>query len=138
MCFGVGSLLTPLIARSFYLPLVANDRFSEPSNTTDGVKTTHFQPEDVKVHYAFMIIGAYVVLIGLVFFYYYLEDRRSAKYPCESKKPNETEENTIPRWKKYLAVALVAVICHIAFGVEFILGKVGYSLILIIFLTLFV
>lgn len=123
MCFGIGCLLTPLITRPFYLPLVSDDNLTN-STLIDSAPAPQFSPDDVKIQYAFVIIGGYCVFVGLIFFYYFLQDNHSRSYPSQARQVESIEGKAIiPTWKKYSAVILVAIMAHIAFGVEFILGK---------------
>ncbi|XP_074605019.1 sodium-dependent glucose transporter 1C-like isoform X2 [Brevipalpus obovatus] len=124
MCFGIGSLITPMIASPFFLPLVNEN----VSNSTIGTSSrSSFKPEDVKVQFAFMIIGGYVTIIGLLFSYYCVLDLRSGftRSTRTRRESSSKMSESIPVWKQYSAVSMVALMAHLMFGMEGIIGNLA-------------
>ncbi|XP_074595425.1 sodium-dependent glucose transporter 1-like [Brevipalpus obovatus] len=130
MSFGIGALITPLIASNFYLPLSQSeeglaDMSADPNST--GQVGHDFLPEDVRVQWAYMIIGVYILLNGAIFGYYFLTELGAKSSDSSIKDTKDETSVEIPAWKKYSAAAAVAILAHIAFGVEFILGNLAQA-----------
>lgn len=117
-CFGVGAMTAPLITRPFLLPHIYEDEVA----SSDG-NIYQYSSEDVKIHYAFWIIGGYMILIAIAFIYYSIQDRRNAKSKAPDDTNRETKKPEVPRWKQYLLVVIVGMIAHVAFGVELIIAN---------------
>lgn len=125
MSFGIGALITPLIASHFYLPLSQSREESAdiPVDLNSTGEVPHdFLPEDVRIQWAYMIVGVYTLLNGAIFGYYFLTELGGKSSDNSVKDTKDETPVEIPTWKKYTAVATVAILAHIAFGVEFILG----------------
>ncbi|XP_074594646.1 sodium-dependent glucose transporter 1C-like [Brevipalpus obovatus] len=131
MCFGIGSLITPIVTSNFYLPLSQESGESSAIINSTQNSTQNFTPQDVRIQWAFLIVGTYTLLNGVIFGIYCLIEfnNRSTKGSTkEVEVGNENEpSNSIPVWKKYFAVITVAILAHIAFGVEFILGNMAQA-----------
>lgn len=114
MVFGIGALSTPLIARPFFLPHIHE-------NSADDLVNMQFKPEDVRVQYAFLIVGGYMVTTGLSFIFYCLKDRKSkieAKKGQPEVKISDFSKPEVPLWRQYVLVIIVSINAHVAFAVE--------------------
>ncbi|XP_015783990.1 sodium-dependent glucose transporter 1-like [Tetranychus urticae] len=121
---GLGSLLAPLIVKSFLLPQVTNTNDtieSEDKNTTESTDATvvGYTPEDVKVQYPFLFFGLIMILTSFGFLYSYFKTD-SIK---ESKETEITDDH--PKWKKNLIIMIGAFICHATFAVNALAGSLG-------------
>lgn len=110
---GIGSVLAPLIARPFLLPV------DEETYSREG----RFTPDDVRVQWSFLIIGSISVITGIAFLPYYFDDVKRQKLIVkinESLKtsPKESEETPFSTLKIYTAVLWVAVMATFNWSIE--------------------
>ncbi|XP_015793744.1 sodium-dependent glucose transporter 1C-like [Tetranychus urticae] len=111
--FGLGSLLTPLIARSFLLP-------STNESLSDEAIFALYSPDDVKVQYAFMIIAVtlFCISFGYAIFYFIDKSRKQIEVPKE--EPDKQKP-----WKKYLCIGIAGLIANCSFGIQMIVGSLA-------------
>lgn len=63
-CFGLGCILSPLLVRPFLLPLTEDMMIAGD---------TDFTPQDVKVHFAYLVISIFMILSGGCWWYVYFK-----------------------------------------------------------------
>ncbi|XP_015783988.1 sodium-dependent glucose transporter 1 [Tetranychus urticae] len=123
--FGLGSLLAPLMVKSFLLPQVADStnttESADTNNTTDSGNKTFvaYTPEDVKVQYPFLFFGLIMILTSCGFLYSYFKSGSIRK----SKVTEISDDH--PRWKKLLVIMIGAFICHASFAVNAMTGSLA-------------
>ncbi|XP_015788402.1 major facilitator superfamily domain-containing protein 4A [Tetranychus urticae] len=141
MFYGVGALIVPIITRPFLLPSTESDGL----NTDQGVSITSpetidltnataiinainktttitYTPEDVKVQYAFMVVGMVLVVVAVPYFFCYLYDRKQ-KFKVEETGGENSRFVQTSRLKKVLAVTITAALANFAFGTEAVVGN---------------
>lgn len=112
MNYGIGALLAPIMVGPFLLP------------HTDEKDKNHqvYVPDDVQVQWAFLMAGSISIVTGFVFLYFYLNDRRQAERK-RSYSVDSSEESEFSQVRIYVAVFFVAIITHVGFAMETIIGK---------------
>uniref|UniRef100_T1KTN7 Major facilitator superfamily (MFS) profile domain-containing protein n=2 Tax=Tetranychus urticae TaxID=32264 RepID=T1KTN7_TETUR len=135
MSWGIGSLLTPVICRPFLLPEESLEPDSSAlitANTTaDPMIVSIYTAKDVMIQYAFVIIGLLSVIVSFFYACIYFRERSITEY---SKKEVNAVNIQVPQpssqispWKKYIAIFLVAVVGHLCYSLEAVLGSLGAS-----------
>ncbi|XP_074602820.1 sodium-dependent glucose transporter 1A-like [Brevipalpus obovatus] len=124
MFFGLGALFCPAFVRIFLLPIP-----DDMMNDYEAYKNL-YKPEDVQIMWPFIIFGTPSIIFGIFFLYYYFncpyseaqqEERRNNEKNCKSiengdSKADPTKSSGHPKWKIFLAVALVGAMAHLAFA----------------------
>uniref|UniRef100_T1KTK1 Major facilitator superfamily (MFS) profile domain-containing protein n=1 Tax=Tetranychus urticae TaxID=32264 RepID=T1KTK1_TETUR len=145
---GVGALIVPIITRPFLLPNTEYDGLStvtttspetmDFTNITDIISaintttTITYTPDDVKVQYAFLIVGMVLAVVAIPYFFCYLHDRKQKSKDEENRENGETGEET-PQFvqtstlKKVLAVIITAALANFCFGTEAVVGNLSTS-----------
>jgi len=122
--FGVGSILGPLLAKSF----LVNDESLELStnvtnfkSNTDANSTTYFK-EEIMVQWPYMIVSAYTLVVVSIFAIVYI---RSSEADLSSTKVVEEEIDSTkisPKWR-LICVCVSTLFCHFMFALELIVGS---------------
>lgn len=136
---GLGCVLSPLIAGPLLTPL-PEDYFTSEANETISSSITYY-PEDVKVHFAYVGVGVFLVLTSFSYFYIYMRDRNWRKTGIEVKGSiGQDDKSSVSSyyqnfllWTAYSSAILFSFIyCGIAIAVgsfltAFTVGSVGIS-----------
>ncbi|XP_015786559.1 sodium-dependent glucose transporter 1 [Tetranychus urticae] len=129
MSWGIGSLITPVICRPFLIPeqdetqTTTNETLKDPSITTINMKPT---ADDVKAQYAFMIIAAISMFIALPLGYIYFKER-SLQNKISNKQINPDTKQKWAPWKVNVGIILLAIIGHLTYSLESVIGSLGAS-----------
>lgn len=127
MFFGFGALFCPAFVRVFLLPI--------PDELIDDYEAMKnlYKPEDVRIMWPFITLGAPSVVIGFCFFYYYFYNPYPAEVELDFeaiKSRKSIETGDIPskpsqhsRWKIYLAVFWVATMAFLGFAMVSMICK---------------
>lgn len=113
MCFAIGALIGPFLVRPFMLPY---QKELELSNHSKSLRL--FGPEDVRVFWAFMIVGICSIIVGFWFLVFYINDI------CQSKREKGncvSESIESPPYKssqlnKAIIIIIAGTIAHVGFS----------------------
>ncbi|XP_053212447.1 major facilitator superfamily domain-containing protein 4A-like [Panonychus citri] len=136
MSWGVGSLITPVICRPFLLPTTGDETgIVHLSNLTlngsliDPVVKPIYTSDDVMVQYAFLIISICALTLSIPFGCIYFKEKSASINTVDHTKtinPDNIQQNYSPL-KTYSAVAMVALISHLVYAIETLIGSLGPS-----------
>lgn len=129
MSFGMGALLGPLIVRPFMLPVMLDLEGDTSNHDVHIQELTPYGPEDVRVHWAFLMIGVSCMGCGLSFMYFYISERGQTKAMDEKSKQLEEEKKPNPsQWKQILLIFIVCLVCHSGMGNVILICGFSFSL----------
>ncbi|XP_053212534.1 major facilitator superfamily domain-containing protein 4A-like [Panonychus citri] len=99
MCFGVGSLIAPVICRPFLLPMVnSEERIVNSLNLTsndslvDPLVKTIYNSDDVMIQNAFFIIASLTIVLALPFGWMNLSERKAETVTNDQSKTSDPVE----------------------------------------------
>lgn len=123
-CFGVGGLAGPLIVRPFMLPLPKGIHEMSSDNDLDDLLLS-IEPDQVRVHWAFLIVGVLIALTGIIFASVYLNDKtkekageKSIKEASELRRSDQQKDNG---FRKILVIIICACVANSYFGCQILI-----------------
>lgn len=124
--YGVGAMISPLIAEPFLLPLEMDSKGHNNSvqNTT---RKAIYTADDLKIGSAYLIVALYALLPASIAVYLFVYHRHTPQHPSRNLDINEKDdkERDVSRQNKsskFIIIGLVILFMHIYLGLELAMG----------------
>lgn len=129
-CYGVGALISPLVARPFLL------RYPEKGGR-ESLHGSQYTREDVQLVYPYFIIAGYFFLVSMFFWILWKVSPQTPRHPSSEgdapddgsdDKYNDKEKSVTfdlkshKRYRRLLVIALICLFMHLYCGLEIIFG----------------
>ncbi|XP_015795274.1 major facilitator superfamily domain-containing protein 4A [Tetranychus urticae] len=128
MSWGIGSLLTPVITRPFLLP---SNEFEQPKANNSSSHLPIINPiigsSDVLIHYVFFIFGITSIVSSIPFLCIHCFEMRETDESNEAPDGNKEIKQNWSKCQTYTVITLVALIGHIVYSLEGLIGSLGTS-----------
>lgn len=120
--YAIGALICPLIVRPFMLPSSHEVIDTESDVTIDNIHGLIHTPDEVKVHWPFLFIGAPAVLTGI--WYFFLCEKKTDKNEMkhEGEKCQGLTSKGSSSIRQYIVCSLIAISCTTSFPIWLIVG----------------
>ncbi|XP_053212868.1 sodium-dependent glucose transporter 1C-like [Panonychus citri] len=129
MSYGLGALIAPIFTRPFLLPNIESADFNSLINInnvthTNTTTSKSYSPDDVKVQYAFGIVGGMLMVVSIPYFFCYLHDRKAEKIGVKEVKLKQVKSEA-SSVAKAGAVIIAALVANFSFGTESVVGNLA-------------